>query len=122
MTVEELDAIKKLDFNMCMQCGECTGSCPVFSKSELNPRRLMLEIAYAINPLTMYPPLNIREKSEVWDCTTCRTCSNRCPRDVNPMDVLVGLRGFLIEEGLVPPTLGEALEGIYKYGNPWGLG
>jgi Fe-S oxidoreductase len=38
------------------------------------------------------------------------------------MDVLVGLRGFLIEEGLVPPTLGEALEGVYKYGNPWGLG
>jgi hypothetical protein len=37
------------------------------------------------------------------------------------MDVLVGLRGLLIEDGLVPSTLGEALEGVYKYGNPWGL-
>ncbi len=121
MTVEELDALKKLDFNMCMQCGECTGSCPVFSKSELNPRRLVLETAYAIHPLTMYPPLNLHEKSEVWDCTTCHTCSTRCPREVKPMDVLVGLRGLLIEDGLVPSTLGEALEGVYKYGNPWGL-
>jgi len=121
MAMVELEAIKKLDFNMCMQCGECTGSCPVFSKSKLNPRRLMLEIAYTISPLTMYPPLDIREKTEVWDCTTCRTCSYRCPRDVNPMDVLIGLRGLLVEEGRVPPTLGDALEKVYKYGNPWGL-
>jgi len=37
------------------------------------------------------------------------------------MDVLIGLRGLLVEEGRVPPTLGDALEGVYKYGNPWGL-
>ena len=75
MESEELDAIKKLSFNMCMQCGECTGSCPVSYKSKLNPRKHMLEIAYAIFPLTMYPSLDICEKSEVWDCTTCSTCS-----------------------------------------------
>jgi Fe-S oxidoreductase len=121
LTVEGLDAVKKLDFNMCMQCGECTGSCPVSFKSKLNPRKLMVEIAYALSPLTMFPPLKVSEKSEVWDCTTCRTCSYRCPRDVNPMDVLIGLRGILLEEGNVPNTLGEALEGVYKYGNPWGL-
>jgi len=37
------------------------------------------------------------------------------------MEVLIGLRGLLIEEGRVPSTLGDALEGVYKYGNPWGL-
>jgi Fe-S oxidoreductase len=119
--MEELGAIRKLNFNVCMQCGKCTGSCPVFPKSKLNPRRLMLETAYLISPLTMYPPLNIYEKSEVWDCTTCSTCSYRCPREVEPMDVLIGLRSLLIEQGRVPPTLGDALEGVYKYGNPWGL-
>ena len=119
--MEELGAIKKLNFNVCMQCGKCTGSCPVFPKSKLNPRRLMLETAYLISPLTMHPPLNIYEKSEVWDCTTCSTCSYRCPREVEPMDVLIGLRGLLIEQGRVPSTLGDALEGVYKYGNPWGL-
>jgi len=121
MQGEELAAIKNLDFNVCMQCGECTGSCPVFSKSKLNPRRLMLETAYLVNPLTMSPKLDIYERSEVWDCTTCSTCSSRCPRDVKPMDVLIGLRSLLIEEGQVPSTLGEALEGVFKYGNPWGL-
>ena len=119
--MEELGAIKKLNFNVCMQCGKCTGSCPVFPKSKLNPRRLMLETAYLISPLTMHPPLNIYEKSEVWDCTTCSTCSYRFPREVEPMDVLIGLRSLLIEQGRVPSTLGDALEGVYKYGNPWGI-
>ena len=121
MAMEELAAIKKLDFNMCMQCGKCTGSCPISPKSKLNPRRFMLETAYLISPLTMHPPLNIQEKGELWDCTTCSTCSYRCPREVKPMDVLIGLRGILVEQGNVPSTLGDALEGVYKYGNPWGL-
>lgn len=118
---EELDALKKLNYNVCMQCGECTGSCPVFPKSKLNPRRLMLETTYMITPLTLSPQLDIYERSEVWDCTTCSTCSSRCPRDVKPMDVLIGLRSLFVEEGRVPSTLGDALEGVYKYGNPWGL-
>ncbi len=119
--MEELGAIKKLNFNVCMQCGKCTGSCPVFPKSKLNPRRLMLETAYLISPLTMRPPLNISKKNELWDCTTCSTCSYRCPREVEPMDVLIGLRGLLLERGHVPSTLRDALEGVYKYGNPWGI-
>jgi len=118
---ESLAAIKELDFNMCIQCGKCTGSCPLSSKSRLNPRRLMLETAYLISPLTTYPPLNIHEKSEVWDCTTCSTCSYRCPREVKPMDVIIGLRAFFLEQGRVPRTLVDVLEGVFKYGNPWGL-
>ena len=119
--MEGVAALKELDFNVCMQCGKCTGSCPISSKSKLNPRRLMLEATYLISPLTTYPPLNIYEKSEVWDCTTCSTCSYRCPREVKPMDVIIGLRGFLLEQGHVPRKLADILEGVFKYGNPWGL-
>jgi len=122
MTIEELAAIKKLNFNMCMQCGECTGSCPVSPKSKLNPRRHVLETAYLVSPLTMRPPLKIYEKNEIWDCTTCSTCSYLCPREVKPLDVIIGLRGLLVEQGRIPSTLGDVLEGVYKYGNPWGLG
>ncbi len=121
MEMEGLDAIKKLNFNVCMQCGECTGSCPVSGKSKLNIRRHVREVAYMVFPLIMQPPLNIYERSEVWDCTTCSTCAYRCPRSVDLVEILIGLRGLLIEEGRVPSTLGEALEGVYKYGNPWGM-
>ena len=121
MEMEGLDAIRKLNFNMCMQCGECTGSCPVSGKSRLNIRRHVREASYTVFPLTMQPALNIYQNSEIWDCTTCSTCAYRCPRSVNLVEILIGLRGLLVEEGHVPSTLGEALEGVYKYGNPWGL-
>ncbi|MFQ6065528.1 MAG: 4Fe-4S dicluster domain-containing protein, partial [Candidatus Bathyarchaeia archaeon] len=121
MEMEGLDVIKKLNFNVCMQCGKCTGSCPVSGKSKLNIRRHVRELAYMVFPLTIQPPLNIYERSEAWDCTTCSTCAYRCPRSVDLVEILIGLRGLLIEEGRVPSTLGEALEGVYKYGNPWGI-
>jgi Fe-S oxidoreductase len=104
-----------------MQCGICTGSCPLSSKSKINPRKLMLELSYMLSPSTISPQPNIYQKNEVWDCTTCSTCSNRCPREVKPMDVFIGLRNLFVEQGQVPRTLIDALEGVIKYGNPWGL-
>ncbi|MEM3703385.1 MAG: (Fe-S)-binding protein [Candidatus Bathyarchaeia archaeon] len=118
---ESMAIFKDLNFNVCMQCGKCSGSCPLFSKSPLNPRKLMLEMAYLTSSLITYPPLNVRERSDVWDCTTCSTCSFYCPRDAKPLDVIIGLRAFLLEQGLVPRTLADVLEAVYKYGNPWGL-
>jgi len=121
MKIDELETLRELHFNECMQCGMCTGACPLSLKSKINPRKLMLETSRMTSPLTTYPPINILEKSEIWDCTTCSTCSNRCPREVKPMDVLIGLRSLLVEQGRVPHTLMEVLEAVLKYGNPWGL-
>jgi Fe-S oxidoreductase len=120
-TLESLTLLKNLNFNICMQCGKCSGSCPLFSKSRLNPRRLMLEIAYTTTSIRTYPPLNIYERNDVWDCTTCSTCSYYCPRDAKPLDVVIELRSIFIERGNIPHILADVLEATYKYGNPWGL-
>jgi Fe-S oxidoreductase len=81
----------------------------------------MLEIVYLMSPEILRPKIDIYEKNEVWDCTTCSTCSSYCPRDIKPMDVLVGLRSLLLEQGRVPRTLADVCEGVFKHGNPWGL-
>jgi Fe-S oxidoreductase len=62
----------------------------------------------------------VLEHPELWDCTTCSTCTLRCPRGLNPTEFIVGLRAELVEEGRVPKTVIDALEGTYKHGNPWG--
>jgi Fe-S oxidoreductase len=36
------------------------------------------------------------------------------------MDLVIGMRGTLVEEGHIPKTLIEAMENAYKHGNPWG--
>lgn len=81
----------------------------------------MLEVAYLSSGIKTYPPLSLHDKNEVWDCTTCSTCSYRCPREAKPMDVVVALRSFLLENGNVPRNLVEILEGIFKHGNPWSI-
>jgi Fe-S oxidoreductase len=36
------------------------------------------------------------------------------------MDLIIGMRGTLVEEGHIPKTIIEAMESVYKYRNPWG--
>jgi len=105
---------EKYDLYGCFQCGKCTGGCPVSLKSKLNIRRLMIEGILGKNLDRM------TERTELWDCTTCKTCTLRCPREMKPMDLVIGLRSELVLKGRIPKTIIEALEAVYKYGNPWG--
>ena len=36
------------------------------------------------------------------------------------MDLVIGMRSTLVAKGRIPKTIIEALEAVYKYGNPWG--
>ncbi len=110
MKVEKEVFLQKHDLYGCFQCGKCTGGCPVSLKSQLNIRKLMIEVLLREN---------LGHGEELWDCTTCKTCTLRCPRGLEPMDLLIGLRTLLVEEGHIPKTVIEALESAYKYGNPW---
>jgi Fe-S oxidoreductase len=105
---------QKFELYGCYQCGKCTGGCPVSLRSRLNIRRLVLEGILEKNLD------RINEKAELWDCTTCKTCTIRCPRGIKPMDLIIGMRSVLVEEGRIPATLIDALESVYKHGNPWG--
>ena len=97
----------------CIQCGMCTGSCPVSRKTNLNIRRYMREVAVA-GRLSMHP------SEELWSCTTCGTCAVRCPKEISPYEFLIDIRSMAVEEGQIAPTLRDALESIFKNGNPWG--
>jgi Fe-S oxidoreductase len=81
---------------------------------KLNIRRLVAE--FHLNPDVEH----LREKLELWDCTTCKTCSIRCPMGVNPMDLIIEMRSLLVEEGDIPETVMDALESVNRRGNPWG--
>jgi Fe-S oxidoreductase len=114
MESSEQTFAERFDLYGCYQCGKCTGGCPVSLKSKLNIRRLMIEGILGKNLEHM------TDREELWDCTTCKTCTIRCPRGLKPMDLVIGMRGILVEEGHIPKTLIEAMENSYKHGNPWG--
>src|SRR4030042_3506644 len=105
--------VEKYELYGCMQCGKCTAGCPVSSKSTLNVRRLIREITLSNKPPTV-------KREDLWDCTTCSTCTLRCPRGLEPHELIIGLRSALIEQGEIPVTARDALEAVFKHGNPWG--
>jgi len=110
MNVQELAQKHKL--LECIQCGTCTGSCPVARKANLNVRKYMREVA-TLGKLTIHP------QNELWSCTTCSTCGVRCPKEINPYEFLIDIRSIAVEEGQIAPTIRDALESIFKNGNPW---
>jgi Fe-S oxidoreductase len=110
MDAQEL--VQKHKLLECIQCGMCTGSCPVARKANLNVRRYMREVSAAGR-------VSIHPQDELWSCTTCATCGIRCPKEIIPYDFLIDIRSLVVEKGQIAPTLRDALESIFKNGNPW---
>lgn len=99
----------------CMQCGACSGSCPLGYAMEYPPRKIILEAAAG----------NIEKlasNASVWMCVGCYTCSFRCPRGIELTDVLwPALRDYAMQADCpLPSELQETFKNIYKYGNSLG--
>jgi heterodisulfide reductase subunit D len=80
----------------CLDCGKCTGACPVarYNKS-LSPRRLMRRLAEG-------RPVATTEA--VWDCLTCMQCDQRCPQEVPISPSVPQLRRLSRERGEKPAS------------------
>ncbi len=114
MKIDPKTFIQDYHLNLCIQCGACTGGCPVKFRSPLNMRRLVRETAFTANPSPIF------KKPELWACTTCSTCTLRCPTGVRNVELIMGIRNFLAQKGEVPSTIRDALENTLLHGNPWG--
>jgi Fe-S oxidoreductase len=114
MALKTAKMAEQLELFGCIQCGKCTGGCPVARKTTLNIRTLIYH-------MLVDSDIDVRSHEELWDCTACFTCVERCPKDVEPAELIIALRGELVESGRVPETLGTALMGIFRQGNPSGM-
>ncbi len=82
---------------LCYSCGICVGDCPAARFSDdFNPRHIFLKVCLGLGEgLT-------GEQSPIWKCTTCYTCSERCPAGVKPLDVILALRNLSFSQGAAP--------------------
>ncbi len=95
----------------CMQCGTCVAACSV--KYDLNLRKL---IASYLGKGSRF------WSDEIWNCTTCHICQDRCPRGIPLTDIIIQTRSQVVEEGRLPREIREMLESIQKFANPFGVG
>ena len=69
----------------CMRCGKCSGTCPAYDEMEYHPH----EFVYMAERGDVEKLL----KSEsVYKCLTCFACVQRCPRGVEPANIIEAVR------------------------------
>ncbi len=88
--VEEGETMK-----MCMQCGVCSGSCPLGPHWEYPPQHIFMLIRAGKRD-------EVLNTDSFWNCTSCYNCIARCPRGVQITHVMHGLARYQKVLGLAP--------------------
>ncbi|MDQ7781732.1 MAG: 4Fe-4S dicluster domain-containing protein [Desulfomonilaceae bacterium] len=79
----------------CLQCGKCTGSCPVASPETGGPRQLIAQILAGMKDHALTNPM-------WWYCVSCGSCVTRCPVDINVYELATALCETAAREGITP--------------------
>ncbi|MFO8010957.1 MAG: (Fe-S)-binding protein [Dehalococcoidia bacterium] len=114
---EAIDAIKEAGgdaFKFCYQCGLCDTVCPWNKVRAFSMRKLVREATFGLTEI---------EGEEIWRCTTCGKCPQRCPRDVKQIESGVALRRIATQYGVFHTTarpLRSVSASLAGAGNPLG--
>ncbi len=79
----------------CLQCGLCSGSCPLSLYMDYTPRRLMHLSREGFKE-------EVLSSTTIWLCTCCYACMVGCPKQINITHMMYALKDRAIEEGFYP--------------------
>jgi heterodisulfide reductase subunit C len=105
----------------CLQCGTCTGTCPVSYAMDLTPRQVV----------AMFRAGHIEEilqSRTIWLCASCYACTVRCPADIRVTDTMYALKRIAMAKKIYPGrfpvhTLSHAfINNVFHYGRNYELG
>lgn len=83
-------------FNRCFQCGLCDTVCPWNRVRSFSMRKIVRQATFGMTEI---------EGEDIWLCTTCGRCPQRCPRDVKQIESGVALRRIATEYGVFPTSV-----------------
>jgi heterodisulfide reductase subunit C len=105
----------------CLQCGTCTGTCPVSYTMDITPRETV-----ALFRAGMLE--EILQSRTIWICASCYSCTVRCPMGIRVTDTLYALKRLAMDKKIYPDkfpvyALSRAfIDILYKYGRNFELG
>lgn len=96
--------------NLCFQCGTCTSSCPSGRMTAFRTRQVIRKAQFGL-------PEHILPSDDLWHCTTCFTCYERCPRGVEIVDIITALRNMAVRAGFMSEDHKDLVLNLYKMGH-----
>jgi len=134
--VEDFTWKQMLDFATCTECGRCQSVCPAWTTGKpLSPKLLIMGLRdnmfASANHLisgepdpeapTLVP--TVIDPDVLWSCTTCGSCVEQCPVDIEHVDAIIDMRRYeVLMESRFPTEAGLLLRNMENQGDPWGLG
>lgn len=106
--------------NLCYQCKKCTSGCPVADEMDITTTQVMHAIRLGQRNMVL-------DSRAIWVCSSCETCTTRCPQDVDIARVMDACRILASREGKackvpdVPAFHKSMLENICIFGRMYEL-
>jgi heterodisulfide reductase subunit C len=107
---QKVEKISRSIPHMCFQCGTCTGSCPSAPRSSYRIRLFVRRAVMGLEEEALTDPY-------LWLCTTCYSCTDRCPRDIAPTDVIMAMRNLATKRDIIPRNFLKTVQLIYNSGH-----
>jgi heterodisulfide reductase subunit C len=79
----------------CIQCGTCSGTCPLSIYMDYTPRRIINLVREGFRDDAL-------ASQTIWLCASCYSCAVRCPQDIHITDVMYSLKREAIKRRLFP--------------------
>jgi quinone-modifying oxidoreductase subunit QmoC len=99
----------------CIQCGTCSGMCPLSPCMDYTPRQIIAMIRAGFRE-------KVLSSSTTWLCSSCYACTVECPKEIKLTDIMYAAKRLAIREGVYPkkfpiPVLAnEFFKAVEKYG------
>ena len=79
----------------CIQCGTCSGLCPLSTYMDFTPRKIIAMIRAGFKR-------EVLSSQTCWLCASCYACTVECPKEVKITDIMYATKRLAIREGVYP--------------------
>jgi Fe-S oxidoreductase len=123
-----------MDAYACTECGRCTSECPAnLTGKKLSPRKIMMDTRDRMEAYGAYLAKggeagadgkallgDYISKEEINACTTCNACTEACPVNIDPLNIIIQMRQYVsMEESGSPASWNTMFSNIENNFAPW---